>query len=109
LNELLSAAESGRFSKEGIPAVLGALFAGSPTLDAALDRAGLTGPGVDDLDAVAERVVRANATMVHERGEAAFSPLMGDVMREVRGRRDGKEVADALRRAISRLGAGNGP
>jgi glutamyl-tRNA(Gln) amidotransferase subunit E len=109
LNELLSGAETGRFSKEGIPAVLGALFAGAPTLDAAVERAGLTGPGVDDLDAVAERVVRANAKMVRERGEAAFSPLMGDVMREVRGRRDGKEVADALRRAIARLGTGNGP
>ncbi len=41
LNELLSGAETGRFSKEGIPAVLGALFAGAPTLDAAVERAGL--------------------------------------------------------------------
>jgi glutamyl-tRNA(Gln) amidotransferase subunit E len=105
LDELLAAAEAGRFSKEGIPAVLAALLAGAPTLDVAIERAGFTGPRVDDLDAVADRIVRANARMVRERGEAAFSPLMGDVMREVRGRRDGKEVAEAVRRSIARLRA----
>jgi glutamyl-tRNA(Gln) amidotransferase subunit E len=102
---LLAAAEAGRFSKEGIPSVLAALFAGAPSVEAALEKAGLGGPRVDDLDAVADRVVRANATLVRERGDAAFSPLMGDVMREVRGRRDGKEIAEALRRSIARLRA----
>jgi len=107
MDELLTAAETGRFSKEGIPTVLAALLAGAPSLDAAIERAGFTGPRVDDLDAVADRVVRANAALVREKGEAAFSPLMGDVMREVRGRRDGREVADALRRSIARLRAGS--
>ena len=105
MDALLAAAEGGRFSKEGIPGVVRALFAGAPTLDAALAEVGLSGPRVDDLDAVADRLVRANATLVRERGEAAFSPLMGDVMREVRGRRDGQEIADALRRSIARLRA----
>jgi glutamyl-tRNA(Gln) amidotransferase subunit E len=107
MDELLAAAEAGRFAKEGIPAVLGALLSGAPSVEAAAERAGFTGPRVDDLDAVADRVVRANAAMVQEKGEAAFSPLMGDVMREVRGRRDGREVADALRRSIARLRAGS--
>jgi len=105
LDELLAAAEEGRFSKEGIPAVLAALLAGAPTFDTAVERAGFTGPPVDDLDVVADRIVRANSRVVQERGEAAFSALMGDVMREVRGRRDGKEVAEAVRRAIVRLRA----
>lgn len=85
LDELLAAAEEGRFSKEGIPAVLAALLAGAPTFDTAVERAGFTGPPVDDLDVVADRIVRSNSRVVQERGEAAFSALMGDVMREVRG------------------------
>jgi len=109
LDELLSAAEAGRFSKEGIPAVLAALLAGAPSLEVAVERAGLTGPRVDDLDALADRIVRSNARMVRERGDAAFSPMMGDVMREVRGRRDGKEIAEAVRRAIARLLADAAP
>jgi glutamyl-tRNA(Gln) amidotransferase subunit E len=47
--------------------------------------------------------------MVRTRGEAAFSPLMGDVMREVRGRRDGREVSDALHAEIARIRARPGP
>jgi glutamyl-tRNA(Gln) amidotransferase subunit E len=102
LDEVARAEEAGRFSKEGIPAVLAALAGGAPTLDAALERAGLGESAREDLDAVADRVVRANAPLLRDRGDAAFSPLMGDVMREVRGRRDGKEVAEAVRRSIAR-------
>jgi glutamyl-tRNA(Gln) amidotransferase subunit E len=105
LDAVLTAVESGRFAKEGIPTVLAALAGGAPDVDSALERAGLSGFTSDNLEALVERVVRANSTMVRERGEEAFSPLMGDVMREVRGRRDGKEVAEVLRRSIARLRA----
>jgi glutamyl-tRNA(Gln) amidotransferase subunit E len=109
LDELLAAAEAGRFAKEGIPSVLSALVAGAPDLATAVDRAGLGGARVDDLDALVDRIVHGQSAMVKERGEAAFSPLMGDVMREVRGRRDGKEVAESLRRSIARLLEEPGP
>ncbi|MCI4364628.1 MAG: Glu-tRNA(Gln) amidotransferase subunit GatE [Thermoplasmata archaeon] len=105
LDALLRGAESGQFSKEGIPGVLAAWMAGAPTLDAAVERAGLAGPVLEDLDSIADRVVAANAGMVRDRGAAAFSPLMGDMMREVRGRRDGKDVAEALHRALARFHA----
>jgi glutamyl-tRNA(Gln) amidotransferase subunit E len=107
LDAILAAVAAGRFAKEGIPAVLDALARGVPGLDAAIERAGLSGFSSADLDALVERVVHANATLVRERGADAFSPLMGDVMREVRGRRDGKEVAEVLRRAIARLPEGS--
>jgi glutamyl-tRNA(Gln) amidotransferase subunit E len=102
LDELLAATEQGRIAKEGIPTVLAALAKGTPSVDRAIAAAGLGGFTEADLAAVVERVVTANAALVQERGAAAFSPLMGDVMREVRGRRDGQEVAEALHRAIDR-------
>jgi len=103
LDALLAAVEGGRFAKEGIAAVLASLAAGAPSLDAAIERSGLSGFSGEDLAALVERVVRSNAETVRRRGDDAFSPLMGDVMKEVRGRRDGKEVAEVLRRAISAL------
>ncbi len=103
LDQLLSAVEAGRFAKEGIATVLSSLAQGAPSIDVAIDRAGLSGFTGADLESLVERVVRSNEELVRRRGEEAFSPLMGDVMKEVRGRRDGKEVADALRRAIVRL------
>jgi len=103
LDALLGAVDSGRISKEGIPAALGALAAGASTVDEAIAKAGLAGLSGDELKALVDRLVRSQEAMVRSRGREAFSPLMGDVMREVRGRRDGQEVAEALRRAIDRL------
>jgi len=68
----------------------------------AVRRTGLTRADADELGQVVERVVREQIRLVREKGEDAFSPLMGDVMRELRGRRDGQEVAAELRRAIAR-------
>ena len=101
LAELLAATMHGRIAKEGIPTVLAELARGAPSVDAAIERAGLGGFSEGDLAAVVSKVVGANREMVLKRGPEAFSALMGDVMREVRGRRDGREVAEALRRAIA--------
>jgi len=106
LGAVLAAIESGRIAKEGVPPVLEALAAGAPNVEAAIERAGLSGFSREDLLALVHRVVEANADLVRSRGEAAFSPLMGDVMREVRGRRDGREVSEALHAEIARLRAG---
>jgi glutamyl-tRNA(Gln) amidotransferase subunit E len=105
LDSLLTAVGAGRFAKEGIPGVLAALAAGVSDLDGAIARAGLTDFTSADLETLVDRVVRSNGELVQSRGEAALSPLMGDVMREVRGRRDGKEIAEALRRSIARYRA----
>jgi glutamyl-tRNA(Gln) amidotransferase subunit E len=89
-------------AKEGMLPVLVQLRNGAPTaLDAAAKAGLLTGPS-DDLATLAARVVDQNAALIGERGEAAFQPLMGDLMKELRGRRDGKEVAAALRAALAR-------
>lgn len=106
---MLAAAEAGRIAKEGVPTVLAALAAGAPSVEAAVERAGLSGFSRDDLVALVRKVVEANAELVRSRGEAAFSPLMGDVMREVRGRRDGREVSDTLHAEIARVRAHSSP
>jgi glutamyl-tRNA(Gln) amidotransferase subunit E len=105
LDEILSGVEKGVFAKEGIPEVLAALAAGAPGLEAAVERAGLSGFSAADLEGLVDRVVRSNAELVQRKGMEAFSPLMGDVMKEVRGRRDGREVAETLRRSIAALSA----
>jgi len=104
LGALLTAAEAGRIAKEGIPTVLALLAAGAPSVDAAIERAGLSGFSHEDLVALVRKVVEANSDLVRSRGEAAFSPLMGDIMREVRGRRDGREISETLRAEIARAG-----
>jgi glutamyl-tRNA(Gln) amidotransferase subunit E len=102
LDDLIGEAEAGHFAKEGIPKVLLELAKGAPNVAAAVANAGLSGFTSAELNELVEQVVERNEALLRERGSEAFSPLMGDVMREVRGRRDGQEVADALRRSIAR-------
>ncbi len=102
LAELLNLVADATIAKEGMLPVLVELRKGARTPLEAVAKAGLaTGPS-DDLATLAARVVDRNARLIAERGDAAFSPLMGDLMKEVRGRRDGQEVAAALRAAIAR-------
>ena len=109
LDQVLRAYEAGAFAKEGFPNVLAELANGAPDVAAAVARAGLSGFSAEDLDHLVDRVIQANLAMVRERGDAAFSAIMGDVMRDVRGRRDGQEVAAAVRRAIARSGTESQP
>jgi len=106
LGAVLTAAESGRIAKEGIPTVLAMLADGAPSVENAIERAGLSGFSHQDLVTLVRKVVEANAELVRTRAEAAFSPLMGDVMREVRGRRDGREISETLRQEIDRFRTG---
>jgi glutamyl-tRNA(Gln) amidotransferase subunit E len=100
LDALLRSVEAGRFAKEGLPAVLRALADGAPDVDAGIRKAGLDAMSPEELARLAGEVVAKNVDLLRKEGDRAFSPLMGDLMRDVRGRRDGREVAEALRRAM---------
>ncbi len=54
----------------------------------------------EDVDAFIEKLVVEKRNLIVERGEAAFKPLMGLVMKEFRGKVDGKVVAEKLMKAI---------
>lgn len=53
-----------------------------------------------DVDGFIKKLVEDKAELIAERGEGAFKPLMGLVMKEFRGKVDGKVVAEKLRKAI---------
>ncbi|NPA75472.1 MAG: Glu-tRNA(Gln) amidotransferase subunit GatE [Euryarchaeota archaeon] len=50
-----------------------------------------------DLDAIIDRIIEEKKELINERGMGAFKPLMGLVMKEVRGKVDGKKVSEVLR------------
>jgi glutamyl-tRNA(Gln) amidotransferase subunit E len=102
LAQVLSALSEGRFAKEGLPSVLRELLVRGGDTEAALRAAGLAPLSRDELERLAEEVLQANAALLADRGERALSPLMGDLMRRVRGRRDGREVAQVLESAVRR-------
>ena len=58
--------------------------------------------GGEDLDRFIERLIQEKRDFVAEKGEHAFKPLMGLVMKEFRGKVDGKVVAEKLRSALNK-------
>jgi glutamyl-tRNA(Gln) amidotransferase subunit E len=102
LESVLRALAEGRFAKEGVGRILHEMLAGGGGVDAAIAKAGLAPLSREELERLVEGILDENESLLRARGERAESALMGDVMRQVRGRRDGKEVAEVLRAAVHR-------
>ena len=91
----------GDISKEAIPELLKALSK-EPEKDVkdVLKELGIRKLSLEELDAIIEQVISKNIELIRIRGERAFKPLMGDVMRIVRGKIDGKTVSERLMKKL---------
>ncbi len=100
----------GAFAKEAVAAIY-TERANHPGdgLDAIVDRLGLRAVGREEMLATVKSVVAENASTVSERGERAAGPLMGEAMKRLRGKADGKQVSDAILEEIRRLMAHRAP
>ncbi len=94
---------NGRIAKEGAEEVLKE-FCINPNADVedilAKMKAG------EDLDSFIAKLVEEKVDLIKERGEKAFKPLMGLVMKVFRGKVDGKIIAEKLMKAIREKMAG---
>ncbi len=107
LVELLRAIDDGRLAKEAAPDVLRMVGNGQvKNVEEARERLGLKRLTRTELSQIVDGVLRKNHSMVLAKGEDAFSPLMGEVMKKVRGRVDGQLVSDLLRESLRKKGAG---
>lgn len=101
IKQLLLYVHGGKIAKEAIPDVLMALSESpSKSIDEIIEEIGLKRIGEKELEEIIEQVIRENMNLVEERGERAFSPLMGHIMSKVRGKIDGKKVSQKLREKL---------
>jgi glutamyl-tRNA(Gln) amidotransferase subunit E len=101
LSSVLAAVDSGRFAKEAAIDVLRSIGKGeSRDVDDAVSRLGLTRMSDDDLRTIIQGVLARNKVLIDEKGDRAFSILMGEVMKLARGRVDGQKVSSLLRKAL---------
>ena len=98
---VLQAVSDGEAAKEAVPAILSAVAGGMSVVDAVLTQS----PAIteNELEKIVQAVVQERIAFVRERGSGAVAPLMGVVMKEVRGSVDGKVVNETVRRAIEQL------
>lgn len=97
--QVLTAVKDERVGKEAVPDVLRKIVNGvSP--ESAMQAFEATVAGAD-LESLARNIVRERMPFVKEKGMGALGPLMGVMMKEVRGAVDGKKVSQVLKAALS--------
>ncbi len=90
-----------KFAKEAIPDILVWLSEHpDQAIAQAIDALNLGRLSQNQLALIIKQIVEVHSNLIDEKGEHAIGPLMGVVMKEVRGRADGKLVNDLLKREI---------
>jgi len=73
------------------------------TADEAAKAAGLSGASEADVEKAVRAVVAGKADLVRSKGERSIGPLMGLVMKELRGKADGAVVSAILKKEIQNI------
>jgi glutamyl-tRNA(Gln) amidotransferase subunit E len=99
--DVFSLLNEGKMGKEAIEKVLrAACDAPEETISKLLETTVGEAVSVDELDQIIDEVINNGAALIQEKGDQAFSALMGDVMKKVRGKIDGKTVSARLKEKL---------
>lgn len=95
------AVEDGKAAREAIPDIFRSIAKGSSFTDALAKLA----PSVsrDELEALIRKIIEQRKDFIAQKGGGALGPLMGVVMKEVRGSVDGKIVSEILKKEINAM------
>ena len=98
LLELLKLVEDGKAAKEAIPDLIRAISKGMSPAEAVESVA----PGIseEELTGIIRTIIGERQEFIKEQGMRSLGPLMGVVMKEARGRADGKVISELLKREI---------
>ncbi|MEM4717378.1 MAG: Glu-tRNA(Gln) amidotransferase subunit GatE [Desulfurococcaceae archaeon] len=98
IEKVVEKVSNGEIAKEAIPDLL-AYLANNPgkSVDEAIETLELKKPTLSELDTLVERIINSNREKILSRPDKAFSIVMGEVMKIVRGKIDGKVVAERVK------------
>lgn len=103
IKDVLTALKKGAFAKEAIPKILTSVAQNGHTVEKAIEILGVETIDIESVKEVCDRVVREREKFIRERGENSLGPLMGIVMKELRGKVDGKVISEILNERIRQL------
>ena len=104
IEEVFTLVDLGVVAKEAIPDILAWMVKHEGAkLDDVVEVLGLRMISEKELAALVERVVRENDALVKERKLGALGPLMGILMKELRGRVDARKVSQLIEKRIREI------
>ncbi|NIR87289.1 Glu-tRNA(Gln) amidotransferase subunit GatE [Candidatus Bathyarchaeota archaeon] len=104
LRELFRILDAGKTAKEAIPDIISWLSKHEgATAWEAVESLGLTMISQEELEKMIDELMRENRSLIEERKEGAFGPLMGMIMKRTRGRVKAESVSETLKRKLKEL------
>jgi len=101
LRELFRLVDAGETAKEAIPDIITWLSKQEgATAREAVEGLGLGMISQEELEKMIEDLIRENRSLIEERKEGAFGPLMGMIMKITRGRVEAESVSEMLKRKL---------
>ena len=102
ISEVLLAVDRGEVAKEAVPSILEVVGRKGISVRAAIGTLNLGALDERDVAAFIDALVARESQLIRERGGSAFSQLMGEAMKELRGRADGAVIARILKERLGR-------
>ncbi|MEA1992804.1 MAG: Glu-tRNA(Gln) amidotransferase subunit GatE [Euryarchaeota archaeon] len=89
--------------KEGIETVLEEFYKGNKDIEGIIETHDLTPLSNEYAEETIKKIVRENIGTIEEKGKKAVSALMGECMKELRGKVDGQKVNELLLKEIKKI------
>lgn len=104
LIKVFSGLSEGKYSKEAVPEITGFLIQNpKSSIIEAITSCGLSTKTEEEIEQIAKRVIQERIDFVKQKGKAAVGPLMGIIMKELRGKADGKTISEILHKEIKKI------
>jgi len=103
ISKLFQLLEKGEISKESIEIILENIMSGkSKTVKEAIGNTSIESISEEDLKKIIEEIVEKNESIIKNQKERAMGPLMGIVMKELRGKASGEMINSILLKNIKK-------
>ena len=103
ISKLFQLLEKGEISKESIEIILENIMSGkSKTVKEAIENTSIESISGIDLEKIIEEIVEKNESIIKNQKERAMGPLMGIVMKELRGKASGEMINSLLLKNIKK-------
>ncbi|MEM3642085.1 MAG: Glu-tRNA(Gln) amidotransferase subunit GatE, partial [Candidatus Bathyarchaeia archaeon] len=101
IREIFKSVSVGELTKEALPDVFSWLSKNEgKSIKEAINSLGLKMLSEEALEKIVDNIIRANKKLVEERGENAFGPLMGIIMKEMRGKVNAALVGELIKKKL---------
>jgi len=104
IEDVMHGLERGMYAKEAVDTILRYLAENEKaSIEEAVEKCGFKAMKIDDVKNFIKKIVDERIEFVKERGEKAISPLMGIIMRELRGKIDGALINKLLTQEVKKV------